>query len=142
MPSENVAPLITKPTEKLMPQKTSKTDFITCPDSVNQKYRSPDNTSSFESDLKWCTDTIKRDQVVIGRSWGSMNKNSQKRWDKIKCNEILSRGKLQTCEERWGWGSFDDWLANSKSIITGASNVTCAANIKTSTFCQVSEVVE
>jgi hypothetical protein len=127
-----------------LPFKTTKTNktnsilsrSITCDSSVHEKYSAPDLSSSVES-LKWCKDTIVRDRVVIGRSWGSMSKDSQMRWDKIKCNELLSRGKLQTCDERWGWKSFDDWLSDEKVIVSGVSDVSCVVNIKTSTYCHV-----
>lgn len=110
---------------------------IVCPASVHSKYSSPDETSTFESDLAWCKERVKRDRVSVGKSWGSMTKAQQMKWDKVKCNEIIVKGKLQTCDQRWGWGSFDEWLKNSKTVIEGASTVTCASNIKTSTFCQV-----
>eukprot|EP01034_Spumella_vulgaris_P033020 gene33020-40751_t len=65
-----------------------------------------------------------------------MSKSSQMQWDKVKCNELLSRGKLQTCDERWGWASFDDWLREETNIVSGVSNVSCVVNVKTSTYCQ------
>lgn len=114
---------------------------IVCPAFVHKKYSSPDETSTFEKDLAWCKERVKRDNVQLGKSWGRMNKEQQMKWDKVKCNEIIARGKLQTCDERWGWASFDDWLKNSKTIIEGASSVKCAANVKTSTFCQVCQIV-
>lgn len=123
------------------PQQLSSSTITTtkqqCSTSVKEKYSAIDSSSNFGNDLKWCQETIKRDKVVIGRSWGRMSKESQLRWDAVKCNELLSLGKLQTCDQRWGWTSFDDWLSNSKTIVSGISNVTCVVNIKTSTFCQV-----
>ena len=45
-----------------------------------------------------------------------------------------------TCESRWGWKLFEEWLSNQRLIISGDSNVNCAANVGTYAFCKFSNV--
>ncbi len=99
--------------------------------------------------LEWCRKTQSLYNVVLGRSWGSLPRNLRLAWDNNKCNELLTVGKLQSCHERWGWGSFDLWRANTKTVVNGPGNaeavessrVDCAVDIKTSTFCRSERVV-
>ena len=78
-------------------------------------------------------------KVNIGRSWGSLSKSDKQLWDTYKCNELLTIGKLQSCDQRWGWNYFKDWSDNAVNVVEGSiSNVTCMKDLKTSTFCQVS----
>ena len=112
-----------------------------CPSSVSDLYRK--NESSLNSNglgLKWCEDKRDSFNVVLGRNWGGLPREMQIMWDEAKCNELLVLNKLQTCDERWGWKSFDDWRANVKTYIAGQSSVICASNLKTSTFCRLGNV--
>lgn len=54
-----------------------------------------------------------------------------------KCNELLNVGKLQSCDQRWGWSFLSEWVARSLPVVQGVSNVTCARDVKSSVFCQV-----
>lgn len=56
---------------------------------------------------------------------------------------LLKLGKLQSCAQRWGWASITDWLSTSSSITsatTSYSHVSCAHDVKTSTFCRFQNV--
>ena len=78
---------------------------------------------------------------MLGRSWGSLPRDKQREWDKAKCNEQLAMGRLQSCEERWGWSYLASWLRAPKALVTGQSTVRCGSDIKTSTMCKFSDVV-
>lgn len=45
-----------------------------------------------------------------------------------------------TCQSSWDWKLFEEWLINQRLIITGDSNVNCAANVGTYAFCKFSNV--
>lgn len=71
---------------------------------------------------------------------------------------LLSFGKLQSCEQRWGWRSISDWLTTAEVYVKsetksdstsssgstnnsiGLSRVECAKSFKTSVFCQFMNV--
>jgi hypothetical protein len=106
---------------------------------VEQAYRTA--AGDFAKSLGWCKLKQQNNHVAIGRSWGSLSKADKHQWDEFKCNELLSVGKLQSCNQRWGWGFFSEWLRNAVQVVQGVSNVTCARDIKTSSFCQVYAVV-
>jgi hypothetical protein len=79
-------------------------------------------------------------RVEVGRSWGSLTKSMQNDWDKENCNELLGVGKTLSCDERWGWQAFSNWRQNKQLIVSGQSDVECIKDVKTSTFCRMSNV--
>lgn len=93
--------------------------------------------SNWQENLKWCEKKKDLHHVSIGRSWGSLSKLDKQQWDLYKCNELMSVGKLQSCDQRWGWGAFREWLGNAVPVVQGVSKVNCARDYKTSIFCQV-----
>lgn len=119
-----------------------------CPDHFRVRYRSVSD-KNFDQSLNWCTQMKRTHRVQLGRSWGSLPPPERQRWDRLKCNELISLGKLQSCDERWGWRSFDIWRNHSVQIISSdagshsldASDVKCAIDIKSSTFCRSKRVV-
>lgn len=119
-----------------------------CLDETYSAYRSAGNQDS-QQIYDWCKAMKSRHHVQLGRSWGTLQKGDRARWDKEKCNELITLGKLQSCNERWGWGSFANWRNHTVQIIGGrggkpsedASDVNCAIDIKQSTFCRSKRVV-
>jgi hypothetical protein len=114
-----------------------------CPSSVSQLYDSINESKLIEmkENKKWCNSMIAAHKVQIGRSWGSLSKQQQMMWDTKKCNELLNVGTLLSCEERYGWKYFENWLKNKKMIFSNASNVDCIQDFKTSGFCKVSSLI-
>ena len=118
-----------------------------CPQQIYDTYHSVGKGN--KNMLDWCRKTQSLYNVKLGRSWGSLPKSLRIKWDSNKCNEWLTVGKQQSCHERWGWGAFDLWRANTNTIINGpggkdsleSSRVDCAVDIKTSTFCRSERVV-
>jgi hypothetical protein len=86
---------------------------------------------------KWCNSMIAAHKVQIGRNWGSLSKPQQMMWDTKKCNELLNVGTLLSCDERYGWKYFENWLKNKKIIFSNSSNVECIQDFKTSGYCKV-----
>ena len=39
------------------------------------------------TDIQWCRDAVRKNGVEIGRSWGSLSRESRTKWDQINCNE-------------------------------------------------------
>lgn len=132
-------PLLTTPVTA-MRTTTTTTSKYECPANLRAGYKVADAADG-KQDLKWCKSMQERYGVVLGRSWGALPRDAQKDWDKSKCNEQLKLGKLQSCDERWGWGYFNDWLRTARTLVRGHSNVVCGADIKTSTFCRYSNVM-
>ena len=113
--------------------------LIQCPSDMVRQYDQVPNTSKDgEDNLTWCQRMKSKHNVVIGRSWGSLGRSEKLSWDSKKCNELISLGKVQTCAERWGWKWFDNWSKKKYEAYEGGSNVTCIADVKTTTFCEVS----
>ena len=113
------------------------TNHIICDVATRLRYGLLDNSSSTTEDLAWCKRARQNYRVFIGRSWGTMGKDERFYWDKVKCNELLAAGQLQTCSQRFGWHFLSEWLQNNRTIVHGISTVTCAMNLKTSTLCEV-----
>lgn len=114
-----------------------------CSSDVRIKYNAIDSEAS--TSLEWCRAKHKMYSVKLGRSWGSLPKQMQKAWEKYNCNEIIALGSIQSCDQRWGWKSFDLWRNNSKEVVTPNkptdSRVKCIENIKTNTYCHNHRVV-
>jgi hypothetical protein len=111
-----------------------------CPKSVEIQYDSlnEEKRAVAEQNKQWCDNAIKNHRVRIGHSWGTLSRNDQMLWDTKKCNELLNLGNLQTCEERYGWKYFENWLKTKKYLFEKASKVQCIHDYKTSGFCKVS----
>ena len=101
-----------------------------CPLSVKKHYASQELIGSSSDDLSWCQLSRNMYHVIIGRSWGGLPPAKRKEWDTRSCNDLLKLGKLQTCDERYGWSFNKDWLMNMKVIVSGTSSVKCATNLK------------
>lgn len=112
-----------------------------CPLHVSRAYASNDPSSSALQDMEWCESSRATYNVVIGRSWGGLPPPKRKEWDTRSCNDLLKLGKLQTCDERYGWSFNRDWLRNMRVIVSGQSSVKCATNLKTTAYCQTRNVV-
>lgn len=56
----------------------------TCNSTIHDMYNTADSNSD---SLKWCIQTRNEFHVVIGKSWGGLNKAMQNRWDTENCNE-------------------------------------------------------
>eukprot|EP01038_Epipyxis_sp_PR26KG_P009462 gene9462-12748_t len=110
-----------------------------CEPDVNKKYRTADQSNTANSD--WCQNAKRQHGVVIGRSWGSLSKGQKKQWDEKKCNELIKIGKLQSCDESYGWKFFEQWKASNITSVTGNSHLSCITNLKTSSFCQFQNVI-
>ena len=92
---------------------------IQCAASVSQKYLSDSGTKNSANDVEWCKNAQTSFGVIFGKSFGTMPKDQQKKWEKLKCNELIKLGKHQSCDQRWGWGFFDNWLANTHKVVMG-----------------------
>jgi hypothetical protein len=112
-----------------------------CPASYAERYKSSSSSSSSAQDLKWCQDTRDTYNVVIGLSWGGLLGPKRKEWDTRGCNDLLKLGKLQTCDERYGWKFCTDWMKNLQTIVSGTSEVKCATNLKATVYCRSKDVV-
>jgi hypothetical protein len=106
-----------------------------CPVAMEKAYATANGNSA--DALTWCQAQRNRYNVVIGHSWGSLPRSHKDQWDKNKCNELLNVGRLQSCDQRWGWSFLSEWVARSVPVVQGLSNVTCARDVKSSLFCQV-----
>lgn len=113
-----------------------------CPAATKEAYASP-NDNDAKARMDWCNERKNKYNVHIGRSWGGLSKAMQLEWDAKKCNELLNVGKALSCDETWGWQSFEDWMSpnNMKTIVKGRGSVKCASNFKESTFCQLKSTV-
>ena len=116
-------------------------NLSSCPSSVSESYALPDEVDGAHKGLSWCKQMKSNYGVILGRSWGGLPREAQKEWDRSKCNEQLKLGKLQSCEERWGWSYLNNWLKSARTLVRGQSTVTCGSEIKTSTFCRYANVV-
>lgn len=108
-----------------------------CDKNISTIYHGLEQSSS----LSWCKAAKSNNNVVIGRSWGSLSKGDKEKWDMNGCNELIKIGRLQSCDEKYGWGFLDSWRNNTKQIVTGISSVVCARNLKSSSFCRSSYVM-
>ena len=111
---------------------------LICSADMLKRYSEIPNAEAIQSDLEWCQQAKARFGVQIGRSWGSLSGDGRFQWDEKKCNELLALGKLQACNERWGWGYYDNWMNNTFDVLIGGSRVTCMVDVKTTTYCKVS----
>mgnify|MGYP006444236339 FL=1 len=91
-------------------------ELLRCPASVNERYSAP-TTSRGGKSKAWCMTMKSRHNVIMGKSWGSMYREDQKRWDSAKCNELIKLGKLQTCDERYGWQFMKQWRNKLSNVI-------------------------
>lgn len=112
---------------------------IKCPDTVKESYAK--EISKQKNNLNWCQTSRDKYKVVIGLSWGGLPSNLRKEWDINGCNDLLKLGKLQTCNEKFGWNFFTDWIAKKETIIDGKSTVKCAPNLQSTIFCQSLNIV-
>jgi hypothetical protein len=118
-----------------------------CPASLHESYSNINKSN--KKNIDWCIETKNKFNVKIGVSWGAMPKAMKIIWDTNSCNELISIGKLQSCDERWGYPMFSEWLDHKKiiHIIKGEnkdaflSDVKCASNMKSNTLCQLRNVV-
>lgn len=110
-----------------------------CSAEVAKKYRTVAGSSTLE-DLQWCKQMHVARGVVIGRSWGGLSGPDRLKWEDRKCNELISVGSLQSCDQRYGWKFFENWRNKAVPVILGISNVTCSNNLKASSFCKVCKV--
>jgi hypothetical protein len=137
-------------------------ELLRCPASVNERYSAP-TTSRGGKSKAWCMTMKSRHNVIMGKSWGSMYREDQKRWDSAKCNELIKLGKLQTCDERYGWQFMKQWRNKLSHVIKPSSasaslkedgsgnpdkddiyqdsDVKCIEELKTSTFCKMKNIV-
>lgn len=90
---------------------------IQCAASVSQKYLSDSGEKNSAKDVEWCKNAQNSFGVIFGKSFGTMPKDQQKRWEKMKCNELIKLGKHQSCDQRWGWGFLENWLANTHQVV-------------------------
>lgn len=118
----------------------SSTESYACNKSTELKYSTSQHSMSSQKNSQWCRMTAQNRRVVIGRSWGTMNKYEKEEWDKLNCNELLSIGKLQSCDQRFGWSFMSQWMENKKVVLKGMTEASCIINLKTSTFCEVISV--
>ena len=115
-------------------------DLIMCGASVKEAYNeSPTHISGGKS-VKWCKQMQENYEVILGRSWGHLPKNMQKIWDGSKCNELLKRGKIQSCDERYGWSFLNNWRKEFVRAVDGYSKIDCIEELKSSTFCRMRNV--
>lgn len=60
-------------------------------------------------------------------------------------SRLLKLGKRQSCAQRWGWASVTDWLSTASPMTASSdksySCVSCAHDVKTSTFCRFQNVI-
>lgn len=111
---------------------------LLCPADMVARYdQVPNGQQGARSDLEWCRRMVSQHRVSIGRSWGTLGRQEKLLWDQKKCNELVSLGKVQTCDERWGFKWFQNWASKKYESFYGGSNVTCIADLKTTTYCQV-----
>jgi hypothetical protein len=94
-----------KPTTKVSKSKSSLLESsIHCSSSVADSYAQvpPTNgggdpgSGTAEEHLSWCNRKKAANRVMVGRSWGTLSKGEQFEWDRRRCNELLTMGKLQT----------------------------------------------
>ena len=97
---------------------------IRCAESVSEKYLSDSGGKNSAKDVEWCKNAQTTFGVIFGKSFGTMPKDQQKRWEKLKCNELIKLGKHQSCDQRWGWGFFENWLANTHQIVKSPGKLT------------------
>ena len=97
---------------------------------------------SNEQDVSWCKKTKSDHGVVFGKSFGTMPRDQQKKWEQLKCNELIRLGRHQSCDQRRGWSFFENWLAKTRLLTSGGvSAVNCSVNMKSATFCRMQNVV-
>ena len=113
---------------------------IICPSETTHRYSSIDETNA-KNYINWCEQMKNTYHVVLGRSWGSLPSSKKEEWEKNRCNEVISSGKILPCSHVWGWGMFDDWLKSKKTVVQGVTTMTCGYNVKASQFCKIKNAI-
>ena len=108
---------------------------------------------------EWCIDKLQTHKISMGRSYGTMKRPDQKLWEISKCAEMIKLGKMQTCEERYGWSYLKQWRSKLIHVIRPSTNmestsstptsttpyqdsdVKCIEELKTPTFCKMKNVL-
>lgn len=95
--------------------------------------------SKVKAERSWCDSAKAAHRVIIGRSWGTLNKHDQKLWEDHHCNEHMAIGTVLPCEQKWGWTWLQSWHSNQRTV---SGNSTCMVDqIRTATYCELSEVM-
>lgn len=97
--------------------------------------------------LEFCKIAHNSYRVIVGHSWGNLPKNMQSKWNDYNCNQLITVGRLLSCNDTWGWPFLFSWVAenNVKTYITNnnktkLSNIRCGSNSKNSIFCKMINV--
>jgi len=96
-------------------------------------------------DFSWCQWALSESGagVVVGKSWGKLNKVEMLKFDALNCNTVKS-GKNPSCDDSWGDIAIRKWrttpLENIGCDVTKTSKVHCNKNDNMDTFCTMENV--
>lgn len=115
--------------------------LVQCSEEVKNAYNSvPKQSGEDYADLDWCRTTMKRARTIIGKKWGSMNRNERDKWTRSGCEDLIQLGHPQTCREKWGWQFLETWLNNlngKNNHNSRNANPDCYTSMKANTFCRL-----
>ena len=123
----------------------SKDNLIQCSESTRQKYMDVPGFSNEQ--LSFCQNAASSHHVVVGKSWGSLSKDMQSKWNDNNCNQLITVGKFLSCNDTWGWPFLTSWVDDhhvktyvSNNDQPNLSKVRCGLNSKNSLFCKFNNI--
>jgi hypothetical protein len=111
-------------------------EAITCPKSIAESLKQPRLKTD---DYKWCKWALDGGggRVVVGKSWGSLNKNDQFKFDTLSCNTV-AQGMNPSCDDSWGDIHIQNWRHKAKALSCASqkqSQQKCYSNQNQDVFC-------
>ena len=83
----------------------------------------------------------KRHHVVPQKTFGSLSRKEQIKWDTLACNELVMTNKYLSCEETFGFTLFEHWKKHFSPVIEGSSEVRCGTSSLGHVACHFNNVL-
>lgn len=119
-------------------------DPIVCSNDISEKMKAP---GLADDDFRWCRWALDSNggKVVVGKSWGSLKKPDQQKFDKLNCNAVNS-GKNPSCDDSWGDIHIHHWQKQRiERLRCGGggrtSDVNCMKNDNNDVYCEISNAM-
>ncbi len=116
---------------------------VVCSDEISDKLNAPGLP---QEDFRWCRWALDQNggKVVVGKSWGTLKKNDQHKFDKLNCNAVNS-GKNPSCDDSWGDIHIKNWKKQRiDQLRCGSgrtSDVNCMKNDNHDVYCEISNAM-
>jgi hypothetical protein len=119
-------------------------DAVICSDEISEKMKAP---GLADDDFRWCRWALDSNggKVVVGKSWGSLKKSDQQKFDKLNCNAVNS-GKNPSCDDSWGDIHLHNWKKQRIDRLRcgsggRTSDVNCMKNDNNDVYCEISNAM-